>query len=78
VDLRVSSTHGDQTPSLGLYITNLLGKLSAEAAEDLKRALASDDPEPYVRGWRRNAGTARSSTTSGIIGSATTGADGVV
>jgi hypothetical protein len=50
VDLRVSSTHGDQTPSLGLYITNLLGKLTGEAAEDLKRALASDDPRA-VRAW---------------------------
>jgi len=51
VDLQITSAHGDQTPSLGLYITNLLGKLAGDAAEDLKRALASDDPSSAVRAW---------------------------
>ena len=51
VDLQITSAHGDETPSLGLYITNLLGKLAGDAAEDLKRALASDDPSRAVRAW---------------------------
>ena len=50
VDLRVSPAHGDQTPSLGLYITNLLGKLAGDVADELKRALASDD-RGAVRAW---------------------------
>jgi nitric oxide reductase NorD protein len=50
VDLRVSSLHGDQTPSLGLYITTLLGKLAGDDADELRRALASDDPGA-VRAW---------------------------
>jgi len=50
VDLRISSAHGDQAPSLGLYITTLLGKLASEDAEELRRALESDDPRA-VRAW---------------------------
>jgi nitric oxide reductase NorD protein len=50
VDLRVSSAHGEQTPSLGLYITTLLGKLAGDDIEELRRALASDDPNA-VRAW---------------------------
>jgi len=50
VELRVSSAHAEHAPSLGLYITNLLGKLAGEAAEDLERALASGDAGA-VRAW---------------------------
>jgi nitric oxide reductase NorD protein len=50
VDLRISSAHGDQTPSLGLYITTLLGKLASEDFDGLRRALESNDPGG-VRAW---------------------------
>lgn len=50
VELQISEEHGENGPSLGLYITDLLGKLPAEAIERLRQAAAQGDARA-VRAW---------------------------
>ncbi len=50
VDLHISEGHGDVGASLGLYITDLLGKLPNEEIERL-RELASAGDASSVRAW---------------------------
>ncbi len=61
-DLRLKQGHSDDAEGLGLYITDLLGKLPPEQLDELRRLLqesaASD--RPALRRWieRRGAGAA--------------------
>lgn len=50
VQLDIREGHGEDQPSLGLYITELLGKLPGETIERLKKAIAEGDTRA-VRAW---------------------------
>jgi hypothetical protein len=57
VDLKITEGQGDQQGSLGLYITDLLGKLPSETAAKL-RELANNGDDAGVRAWlARERGT---------------------
>jgi hypothetical protein len=56
-DLNITEAHGDQQGSLGMYITDLLGKLPSETAAKL-RDLAAKGDDAGVRAWlARERGT---------------------
>ncbi len=50
VDLRIGEGRNEPAPSLGLYITDLLGKLPAEQIERLRELIATGDGAG-VRSW---------------------------
>jgi nitric oxide reductase NorD protein len=50
VDIRITPASGADVPSLGLYITDLLGKLPHEAREELEKAVAAGD-SAAARTW---------------------------
>lgn len=50
IDLDIQEGHGEDQASLGLYITDLLGKLPAETIERLRKAV-SDGDSRSVRAW---------------------------
>jgi hypothetical protein len=50
IDLDIQEGHGEDQASLGLYITDLLGKLPAETIERLQKAIADGDSRS-VRAW---------------------------
>lgn len=50
IQLDIQEGHGEDQPSLGLYITELLGKLPAETIERLRKAVADGDSRT-VRAW---------------------------
>jgi len=50
VDLRISEAHAEEQAALGLYITELMGKLPAEAIDRLRRMIDEGD-SPNVRAW---------------------------
>jgi hypothetical protein len=50
VELEISESHGEAQAALGLYITELLGKLPADAIERLRRMVDQGD-ELSIRAW---------------------------
>ncbi len=50
LDLKITSSRGGEEQSLGLYITDLLGKLPAAVVEELREHLEAGDSEG-VRAW---------------------------
>jgi nitric oxide reductase activation protein len=44
-DLKISQAHGDEVDGVGLYITDLIGKLPSEQLEELKRLLGEGERE---------------------------------
>jgi nitric oxide reductase NorD protein len=59
VELSVSSGHGDDAPALGLYITDLIGKLPSDVIADLSKAV-SDGDAAAVRTWLSSQRSGRS------------------
>jgi hypothetical protein len=59
VELSVRSGRGDDAPALGLYITDLLGKLPSEVVADLAKAVAEGD-SGAVRAWLTRQRAAKS------------------
>ena len=62
VDLRIKQGYADDLEGLGLYITDLLGKLPADQLDELRKLLQDEDAKkdrPPPRRWldRRSAGT---------------------
>lgn len=49
-DLRISEAHGRIEEGLGLYVTDLLGKIPAEQLRELREKIASGDA-PAIRAW---------------------------
>ncbi len=49
-DLRISEAHGRIEEGLGLYVTDLLGKVPAEQLRELREKIASGDA-PAIRAW---------------------------
>ncbi len=50
--LKLSESHGSEQPGLGLYITDLLGKLPSDSLREL-RAMMDRGDTAAVRGWLR-------------------------
>jgi len=59
VKLGVSSGHADDAPALGLYITDLIGKLPSDVIADLAKAVSDGDPAA-VRAWLSSQRSGRS------------------
>lgn len=50
IDLELTESHGEADAGLGMYITELLGKLPAETAERVRAMIARGDT-PSIRAW---------------------------